>query len=225
LGFGLAAGAVVGALAANPVQAYQATFNLQVANETSNSRTFSSGGNTDLYTEMTVRSIPFIGSTTFGQVTTDNTTGDGPNNNGYGLCVISTNCSGTPQAATFQFSKPIQNFSFKVGKNTTPALGWGGSVLRLSDGTSSTEIALSTLTADRTFSFPQNILIAAGTSITVGFACTSNCTSLGDEQFYISDVIVEAPAPLPLIGTGAAFAWTRRLRRRIKTTPVQSARS
>jgi hypothetical protein len=226
LGFGLAAGAVVGALAANPVQAYQATFNLQVANETSTSRTFTSGGNTDLYTEMTVRSIPSIGSTTFGQVTTDNTTGVGPNNNGYGLCVITTICSGSPQAATFSFSKPIQNFRFTVGRNVTPAGGWGdNSFLRLTDGASSTQIALSGLVAGTTYSFPQSILVAAGNSITVGFACTSNCPSLGSEEFYISDVIVEAPAPLPLIGTGAAFAWTRRLRRRIKTSPVQSARS
>jgi len=225
LGFGLAASALVGALAGNPVQAYQATFNLQVANETSTSRTFTSGGNTDLYTEMTVRSIPSIGSTTFGQVTTDNTTGVGPNGNGYGLCVITTICSGSPQAATFSFSKPIQNFRFTVGRNVIPETGWVNSFLRLTDGASSTQIALSGLVEGTTYSFPQSILVAAGNSITVGFACTSNCPSLGSEEFYISDVIVEAPAPLPLIGTGAAFAWTRRLRRRIKTSPVQSARS
>lgn len=44
LGFGLVAGAVVGSMAGNSAQAYQATFNLQVANDPDKtSRTFTSG--------------------------------------------------------------------------------------------------------------------------------------------------------------------------------------
>lgn len=226
LGFGLAAGAVVGALAGNPVQAYQATFNLQVANVTGQtSRTFTDGTPTDHTMVMTVTSLTQLSEGTGLDVTTDS---------GSGLCVISTTCGAVnqaPKAATFSFSKPIElglYTNFKVG---SIAGTWTNYSLQLYVGGTQQggNIALSTLSNGDTFNFfnSSSLLLAANNAITVGLACTgTTCSDLtGTEQFYISDVIVEAPAPLPLIGTGAAFAWTRRLRRRIKTTSVQSARS
>jgi len=78
-------------------------------------------------------------------------------------------------------------------------------------------IGLSGLTGS--FKFSQPLLVAANNSIAVGLICAGACSQYDSNEFFISDVIVEAPAPLPLIGTGAAFAWTRRLRRRIKATP------
>ena len=239
LGFGLAAGALVGALAGNPVQAYQATFNLQVANVTGQtSRTFTDGTPTDHTMVMTVNT--FTRSTVTPNDNTE-TLGDARfvTTNSDGLCVISTNCnlSGAESAAAIQlsFSKPIQNFSFKVGNNTPPDDQWSGgsgetaynSYLRFNvAGSTPIDIALTTLTAGNTYSFSPSILVAANTAIKVGLYCDGvGCPSRTGSAFFISDVIVEAPAPLPLIGTGAAFAWTRRLRRRIKTTPVQSARS
>jgi len=216
MGAGFVAASLLGSLGGQPASAFQATFNMQVADEAGTSRTFTSGGNSDLYTEMTVGSLSNITGGSSLDVTTNATNG---------LCVIGTACTGSPQAATFSFSKPIQNFRFTVGLNVAPsglnaapsAGGWGSSVLRFFVGTSVTEISLAGLAG--TQSFPQSFLVAAGNSITVGFACSGDCPTLGNEQFFISDVIVEAPAPLPLIGTGAAFAWTRRLRRRIKATP------
>ncbi len=233
LGFGLAAGAVVGALAGNPVQAYQATFNLQVADASGSSRTFSFGGNTDLYTEMTVQSFAQNGNDS---TATLGTARDVTTSETLGLCLISQSCGASQETAAIQlsFSKPIQNFSFKVGQNTAPqpANSWSGvgynSYLRFNvAGSSPIDLALSGLFSDGTvYSFTPSILVAAGTAIKVGLYCDgTGCPDLAGSNFFISDVIVEAPAPLPLIGTGAAFAWTRRLRRRIKTTSVQSARS
>jgi len=225
LGFGLTAGALVAALAGNPVQAYQATFNLQVANVTGQtSRTFTDGTPTDHTMVMTVTSLTQISGGTGLNVTTDS---------GSGLCVISTTCGAVfqaPKAATFSFSKPIElglSNNFKVG---SIAGSWTDYSLQLFVGGTQQggNIALSTLSNGDSFNFfnSSSLLLAANNAITVGLACTGTCSGLtGAEQFYISDVIVEAPAPLPLIGTGAAFAWTRRLRRRIKTTPVQSVRS
>jgi len=232
LGFGLAAGAVVGALAANPVQAYQATFNLQVANETGQtSRTFidatnDPGGWVNNTMVMTVTSLDAIAGLSRNVITNYN----GTVSNTSGLCVISTICSnGTVRAATFSFSKPIKlgtGNNFTVGSK----LGvWTGYSLQLfADGVQQgNNISLTDVTDSFNFFSPTtSLLLAANNAITVGLACTGTCAALTEnEQFYISDVIVEAPAPLPLIGTGAAFAWTRRLRRRIKTSPVQSARS
>jgi hypothetical protein len=235
MGAGFVAASLLGSLGGQPAGAYQATFNLKVENVPSQtSRTFIDattdipGGWVNNTMVMTVGSLSAITSGASRNVTTNI---DGVTPNSFGLCVISTTCTGvnTPnnvvQAATFSFSKPIQNFQFTVGNNTAPTeLGWGSSVLKLTYGSTSTEIALggtSPLLADHTYSFPQSILVAAGDAITVGFFCTGSCpaTNNGNGSFFISDVIVEAPAPLPLIGTGAAFAWTRRLRRRIKATP------
>ncbi len=237
LGFGLAAGAVVAALAANPVQAYQATFNLQVANEASTSRTFidatnDPGGWVNNTMVMTVQSLTAISGGTPANVTTNNSNGVGPNNAGYGLCVISTICLGSPKVATFSFTKPVQlglYDNFRVGKNPTPA-EWNNSSLGLYSYNGSSfdlvsSILLSSLNENSTFKFSSNLLVAANNAIAVGLICDGDCSGYSSKEFFISDVIVEAPAPLPLIGTGAAFAWTRRLRRRIKTTPVQSARS
>ena len=88
-------------------------------------------------------------------------------------------------------------------------------------GSNAIDIALTGLTAgSSTYRFSPSILVAANTAITVGFYCRLNCCpSISEADFYISDIIVEAPALLPLLGTGAAFAWARRLRRRIKSTP------
>jgi len=238
MGAGFVAASLLSSLGGQPVAAYQATFNLQVPNVSGqNSRTFTSGGNTDLYTEMTVNTFtrstatPDDNTATLGSARYVTTNSDG-------LCVISTNCnlSGNESAAAIQlsFSKPIQNFSFKVGNNTAPTAGWSGgsgvtaynSYLRFNvAGSTPIDIALTTLTAGNTYSFSPSILVAANTAIKVGLYCDgAGCPNRAGSAFFISDVIVEAPAPLPLIGTGAAFAWTRRLRRRIKTTPVQSAR-
>jgi hypothetical protein len=165
------------------------------------------------------------------------TSRDVTTNAGFGLCVISAICGLDPaqQTAAIQlsFTKPIKDFSFKVGQNTAPAGGWSGtnftSYLRFNvAGSAPIDLPLSGLTAGTSvYSFTPSILVAGETSIKVGLYCDGSAcpTALTGSNFYISDVIVEAPAPLPLIGTGAAFAWTRRLRRRIKTTPVQSARS
>jgi len=243
LGAGFVAASLLGSLGGQPAGAYQATFNLQVANVTGqNSRTFTDGTPTDHTMVMTVNS--FDKSLTTPNNSTDSplgtardvTTASSPNG---GLCVISPNCGVAQQTAAVQFSftKPIKDFSFKVGLNTPPTARWSStaegnvytSYLRFFvPGSGPIDRALTGLTASTTniYSFTPSILVAADTAITVGLYCDgTGCPDLAGSDFYISDVIVEAPAPLPLIGTGAAFAWTRRLRRRIKTSPVQSARS
>lgn len=52
---------------------------------------------------------------------------------------------------------------------------------------------------------------------TIDDAAAENCTSHGEVEDY-----VHVPAPLPLLGVGAAFGYSRKLRKRIKTrkTPV-----
>ena len=212
----MGAGFLAASLAGQPAAAYQATFNLQVANVANQStRTFIDGPPSNHTMVMTVDN----GSSS--AVTTSPIDG---------LCNISSTCGVVNEGTlrnNFSFSKPIKDFSFKVGLNTSPLLGWDGAnfntFLRLRIGlTTLATIPLASLTAGNTiYSFTPSILFAANTAINVGFSCVgTGCGSgAGDGQFYISDVIVEAPAPLPLIGTSAAFAWTRRLRRRIKATP------
>jgi hypothetical protein len=216
MGAGFIAASLLGSLAGQPAAAYQATFNLQVPNVAGQTaRTFIDGPPSNHTMVMMVDTNGGASA-----VTTSET---------YGLCTISGDCNNTDAATLnrFTFSKPIQNFSFKVGLNTPPpTVGWNGanfnSFLRLRIGlTDIAVIPLANLTAGNTiYTFTPSILVAANTAITVGFQCTGTCAGIsGSGQFWISDVIVEVPAPLPLIGTGAAFAWTRRLRRRIKATP------
>lgn len=219
-------------MAGNSAQAYQATFNLQVANDPGQtSRTFTDGTPTDHTMVMTVTSLTQITGGTGLNVTTDDSAA-GPNNAGFGLCVISTTCGAAnqaPTAATFSFTKPVElglYNNFKVGRINGD---WTNYSLQLFVGgiQQGNNIALSSLAQGNTFNFfsSSSLLLAANNAITVGLACTgTSCSAITpSEQFYISDVIVEAPAPLPLIGTGAAFAWTRRLRRRIKATPGTSS--
>ena len=235
MGAGFVAASLLGSLGGQSAGAYQATFNLQVSNVTGQtSRTFTDGTPTDHTMVMTVNT--FTRSTT---TPNDNTATLGPardvtTNTTDGLCVISLTCGvgGSASAAAIQlsFSKPIKNFSFKVGLNTPPDVGWSGgsgptaynSYLRFNvAGSTPIDIALDTLTnTSTTYPFSPSILVAANTAIKVGLYCDgAGCPNRTGAYFFISDVIVEAPAPLPLIGTGAAFAWTRQLRRRIKGTP------
>jgi hypothetical protein len=221
MGAGIVAASLLGSLAGQPAAAYQATFNLKVANVANQStRTFIDGPPSNHTMVMTVGSKTSFDGTSLNVSTSPN----------FGLCVIKYSCPGgnLPEAATFSFSKPVElgiYNNFKVGTNSNPITPWSsdlglaffyngiqqGSTISLND---------SILTGGSSFKFESKVLVAANTAITVGLVCSgSNCNITGDEQFFISDVIVEAPAPLPLIGTGAAFAWTRRLRRRIKATP------
>ena len=238
IGAGFVAASLLGSLGGQPASAFQATFNMQVADEAGTSRTFTFGGNSDLYTEMTVGSRTQATGGSSVEVTTDNSSGVGPSSNGYGLCVISSSCSGSPKAATFSFSKPVElglYDNFRVGRNSGSWTFTGagntasyGLALFYNGFQQGDTISLDTLTTTgSTFRFNTSVLAAANSAITVGLVCTgADCGSLyTTQQFYISDVIVEAPAPLPLIGTGAAFAWTRRLRRRIKATPSPTSKA
>ena len=240
MGAGFVAASLLGSLAGQPGAAYQATFNLQVPDEPGTSRTFTFGGNSNLYTEMIVGSQSRLIGGTPVEVTTEDTPGSGPNGNGYGLCVISRTCQFNndtetfvqSQAATFSFSRPVQlglYNNFKVGDNRGPWSGFTGPNNDANYGLAlfyngiqqGGTISLGALAANTNFKFDSSLLVAANTAISVGLVCSgANCaTRFGNQVFYISDVMVEVPAPLPLIGTSAAFAWTRRLRRRIKATP------
>jgi hypothetical protein len=228
MGAGLVAASLLGSLGEQPASAFQATFNMQVNAGPAASLTFTSGGNSDLYTEMTVGSLTQPTNGTSLNVSTSTVNG---------LCVINgSGCFGpVARAATFSFSKPVElglYNNFKVGlksgnwSSSVPgsvhdfglALFYNGvqqgSTISLSD---------SMLATNSSFKFDSKVLVAANTAITVGLVCSgADCDASPIavlNNFYISDVIVEVPAPLPLIGTGAAFAWTRRLRRRIKATP------
>jgi hypothetical protein len=227
MGAGFVAASLLGSLGGQPAGAFQATFNMQVPNHAGNSRTFTFGGNSDLYTEMTVGSLSSIGGTNVG-VSTLPTPPPGP-----GLCVVRSGCNivgSTPastNAVTFSFSKPVElglGNNFKIGRNQTD-VAWGADVglVLFYNGLQQGNIILlddPNLIAGTSFRFDSKVLVAANTAITVGLFCSgASCSYSDSNQFYISDVIVEVPAPLPLIGTGAAFAWTRRLRRRIKATP------
>jgi hypothetical protein len=214
MGAGFVATSLLGSLAGQPAAAYQATFNLQVPNVANQpTRTFIDGPPSDHTMVMT--------ATSQGTRLTTSAT--------LGLCNIGLTCGvgGSQTVGTFfSFSKPTKGFSFKVGSNQAPSGGWnnGGVTSYLTLNINSVDVAsipLVDLPAGNTiYSFTPSILVAANTAISVGFSCVpeETCTN-GGGQFWISDVIVEVPAPLPLIGTGAAFAWTRRLRRRIKATP------
>jgi hypothetical protein len=233
MGAGFIAASLLGSLAGQPAGAFQATFNMQVASTPSlpsalaTSRTFAFGGNSDLYTEMTVGSLTSLnGGTSLGVSTSPS----------LGLCLIRYGCPRTgadqTEAATFSFSKPVElglYNNFKVGFNSRfnsdPNAVWSsdlGLALFYNGIQQGSTISLNNpiLAGGSSFKFDSKVLVAANTAITVGLVCSGeNCSIEGDEIFHISDVIVEVPAPLPLIGTGAAFAWTRRLRRRIKATP------
>jgi hypothetical protein len=235
MGAGFVAASLLGSLAGQSAGAFQATFNMQVANQVATSRTFTSGGNSDLYTEMTVGSLTQSTNGTNLNVYTDNTSGVGPNGNGAGLCVIRSVCpnaNDTARAASFSFSKPVELSlynNFKVGYNngtwSSPGTYDFGLALFYNGVQQGSTISLSDsmLATNSSFKFDSKVLVAANTAITVGLVCSgADCDASPIavlNNFYISDVIVEVPAPLPLIGTGAAFAWTRRLRRRIKATP------
>lgn len=104
MGAGFVAASLLGSLGGQPAGAFQATFNMQVPNQAGTSRTFTSGGNSDLYTEMTVGSLTSIGGTSTNVSTNTNA----------GLCVIRLNCpiaggddSAAAAAVTFSFSKPV----------------------------------------------------------------------------------------------------------------------
>ena len=51
---------------------------------------------------------------------------------------------------------------------------------------------------------------------------TSNFTA-GALDYWLKDITVEVPARLPLFGAGAAFAWSRKLRNRIKSQAALSS--
>ena len=134
----------------------------------------------------------------------------------------------TARAASFSFSKPVElglynNFTvgFKAGTWSGANFDFGLALFYNGVQQGST-ILLSnpSLVVGANFKFDSKVLVAANTAITVGLVCSGSCPNITSfRDFFISDVIVEVPAPLPLIGTGAAFAWTRRLRRRIKASP------
>jgi hypothetical protein len=219
MGAGFVAASLLGSLAGQPAAAYQATFNLQTPNVTGQtSRTFTDGTPTDHTMVMTVGSKTSIDGTSL-NVSTSTISG---------LCVIRDSCpsisNGVTMAATFSFSKPVElglYNNFKVGRNGGPWETDLGLALFYNGLQQGSTISLNDpiLTTGSNFNFGSKVLVAANTAITVGLICSTSSCTLDAQDFYISDVIVEAPAPLPLIGTGAAFAWTRRLRRRIKGTP------
>ena len=233
MGTGFVAASLLGSLAGQPAAAYQATFNLQTPNVTGQtSRTFTDGTPTDHTMVMTVGSLDAIGGSSRNVITNFN----GTASNNFGLCVISTICSNDiVRAATFSFTKPVQlglypNFTVGSNSGNWNPINANYSLALFYDGfQQGSSIALSSnlLETGDSFRFDTTVLAAANTAITVGLICSGDAcsTSLTDQQFYISDVIVEAPAPLPVIGTGAAFAWTRRLRRRIKGTPSQISKA
>ena len=55
---------------------------------------------------------------------------------------------------------------------------------------------------------------------TIDDAAAENCTSHGEVEDY-----VHVPAPLPLLGVGAAFGYTRKLRKRIKISKLPEVMS
>ena len=225
MGAGFIAASLLGSLAGQPAAAYQATFNLRTPNVSNQlTRTFIDGPPSNHTMVMTVGSKDAIAGTSVNVNTTASS----------GLCVINgSQCAGNEtQAATFSFSKPVKlglYNNFMVGLNqgtwssSAPSRVFDYGLALFYNGVQQgSTISLSNLADNSSFNFGSNVLVAANTAITVGVVCSGvDCAFPVSEsaRFYISDVIVEVPAPLPLIGAGAAFAWTRRLRRRIKATP------
>jgi hypothetical protein len=71
--------------------------------------------------------------------------------------------------------------------------------------------------------FAQTFTVTQGDTVRFGIYTQANTAgklgSLTIDSFNITEPV---PAPLPLLGAGAAFSWSRRLRRRIKVVDVSA---
>jgi hypothetical protein len=161
-----------------------------------------------------------------------------------GLCIFSNSLTSNQCDATapsqmnglsFQFSKSVYLRSFVIGFAQTPAGdGSAGGQRTMSAAFSQGASNLGTfaftgpqgnfVNTPQTFSSQaQGFLIPANTLVTLATSGSGLSPSANSSLFLTSLTVDEptsaaVPAPLPLLGAGAAFGWSRRLRRRLRQT-------
>jgi hypothetical protein len=129
-------------------------------------------------------------------------------------------CTGTAQQGLllFELTGPI---SFNGTVVALPASSVGGiaTVLRGADSNFSIDpnyVSGAPIVSSATFS---NTTLAGLGFSTTGLIGTWTLTDGGDQIQVVIDA-TEVPGPLPLLGAGAAFGYSRRLRRRIRASQV-----
>lgn len=218
LGLGLGLGTL--ALVAAPAQAMLTTVNLTATPSVSNltSRTFNGGYGVKatFYGPLSALAFP---------KTVDNTSD--------GICVAKSgldlgscgrratapeaNGPLTQLSINLAFNKILNLKGFRVGANTMNLLTPPPpAALNFSlNGVQFASFGYSALAAGGTlYKFPGAVWYNPGDVITINN--TGINATVPTQTAYLSSLDVEVtPAPLPVLATGAAFAWSRRLRRRL----------
>ena len=143
------------------------------------------------------------------------------NINGSGFCAYtylttSTRCgTSTPsslQGFSLEFDKSVLLNQFNVSNVT----GLAGGIITFTSGANVKQFNFSSTGGIQSFSNP--FLASAGSTV---FVTTSGIPVATQGIFRISDLEVQlapeasVPGPLPLVGAGVAFAYSRKLRSRI----------
>jgi hypothetical protein len=71
------------------------------------------------------------------------------------------------------------------------------------------------------YTFSSPILLAAGQNLEIITSGSSSDTADGSAiRISTFDIDAAVPGPLPLLGASAAFGWSRKIRRQIKTSAI-----
>jgi hypothetical protein len=135
-----------------------------------------------------------------------------------GYCVFANQsdllnrCNTTGSGQTLNFTRMFTNLNvYLTGGNISQILGTPGSISIYSSLNGSSLATIST-SAVGDFNLPSPIFLAANQSIYFGSSGTNASIRLANLRFE-----EPVPAPTAILGAGAAFCWSRRLRKRISS--------
>ena len=138
------------------------------------------------------------------------------NTNPEGFCAYVTNVGGTIRCAAPDsltgFSLTFDKSVFLKEFNINQFQGLSNGTLTFTSGSQAETF---NLTSTGTKSFLNPFLASAGTAV---FVTSSGLPTDITTNFRLNQIVVEAhdvPGPLPILGAGVAFAYSRKLRARI----------
>jgi hypothetical protein len=120
------------------------------------------------------------------------------------------------------FNKALNFKGFRVGLNNMDQFPGTAALNFLRNGVSFASFNYASLPAGGTlYRFPGAVWYTPGDVISIVNTGTSLNPFQATRNFYVNELEVEVtPAPLPVLASGAAFAWSRRLRRRLVRATV-----